>query len=164
MDEVDIFDEAPSIDFDALNDAKTRRKSDAPGGPDTKNTPARIELVKRALSVGHDYETAARFAGICSRTLGRWRKDDPELSRELERVRANADVAVAAILLQRIRSGNVPAITFYLQRRCEAWREKSEVDVTTNTGVMVAPADEAPEDWIERQRKANVERVNLSRN
>jgi len=114
-------------------------------GRPTVRTPELIERVKQALSLGLDWGTAAKCAGVGERTLRRWRDEDPELSAELDEAKANAVQRAAFALWKRIAAGDTAAIRFFLMTRSEEFKDKAGVAVNVDNRKVVLGGPQLPE-------------------
>lgn len=82
----------------------------------------REETVLDALSMGMTRQRAAGAAGIGVTTLRDWVTRDPEFAAEVARCEASPLLAAAGALMDAIRSGDVAASKFVLERRDrKAW-------------------------------------------
>jgi predicted transcriptional regulator len=85
----------------------------------------------RKLAAVLTMEQIADFLGISEQTLRRRFHDDPRVLEAYKKGKGEALAGVATNLIQQAREGNTTAAIFYLKTQ-GGWREKSEVDVTTN--------------------------------
>jgi predicted transcriptional regulator len=85
----------------------------------------------RKLAAVLTMEQIADFLGISEQTLRRRFQDDPRVLEAYKKGKGEALAGVATNLIQQAREGNTTAAIFYLKTQ-GGWREKSEVDVTTN--------------------------------
>jgi len=92
-----------------------------------KYSPARAELILRALRQGNTLTTSARLGGIHYDTLKEWRARYPAFSAALEKAEAEAEsLHVNAIVAAGV-SGNWQASAWWLERRRTGdWRKPSE--------------------------------------
>ena len=78
-------------------------------------------------------ELIARNIGINVGTLYDWKKKYPEISESLKKGKEVVDAMVESALLNNALSGDTTAQVFWLKnRRPEKWREKNNIEVTTN--------------------------------
>jgi predicted transcriptional regulator len=91
----------------------------------------------RKLAAVLTMEQIADFLGISEQTLRRRFQDDPRVLEAYKKGKGEALAGVATNLIQQAREGNTTAAIFYLKTQ-GGWREKSEVDVTTN-GKPIVP-------------------------
>jgi predicted transcriptional regulator len=98
-------------------------------------TDDQISQVRRLASV-LTMEQIADFLGISEQTLRRRFHDSPKVLEAFKKGKGEALAGVATNLIQQARDGNVAAAIFYLKTQ-GGWREKSEVDVTSNGKTIV---------------------------
>lgn len=91
----------------------------------------------RKLAAVLTMEQIADFLGISEQTLRRRFQDDSRVLEAFKKGKGEALAGVATNLIQQAREGNTAAAIFYLKTQ-GGWREKSEVDVTTN-GKNIVP-------------------------
>ncbi|WP_422929187.1 hypothetical protein [Singulisphaera sp. PoT] len=107
----------------------------------------RRQAVVEALRLGSTLEEAAAKAGVSSRTLRRWRADDPELEQLVEEAMSRADDMVEAVTLRNCLdpdpSHNALRMFWLKSRRPEVYRDAARSDNQASTTVIVIHADES---------------------
>ena len=118
---------------------------------------------------------AARKAGVATATVGRHRENDPEFAeREAEALDDYRDRIVShhrnlllegeitrkyskdGELIEEKHTYPIRLIELELKRVDPSYREKQQIDLNAQGGgVLVAPADKTPEQWIAEQQAAN---------
>lgn len=100
-----------------------------------KRTPEAEETLQRLLELGLGFESAAPCIGWTPEGLRKWRRDDEEFETRCQAAIARGKERVVGKLMEKIESGNLPAIFFWLSRRTDEFREKVTLDnsdVATN--------------------------------
>ena len=121
---------------------------------------------------------SGRSAGVCMQTIQDHREIDPEfqmseqeaMSKYRDKVVAHAnDLALNGVKTVRIIDERervekieypIRLIELELKRVEPEYREKQPMDINpVGTGVLLAPADKSPQQWIDEQMKLNETRV-----
>lgn len=98
-------------------------------------TPKQVEFVKAYFCVGdsqyHQGRSAAK-AGVTHRTVLRWRTESPTFAACYEAAQEYQVSEAEAQLMQLVRSGDLRAVTYALDRiGGKRWSPKANVDVTS---------------------------------
>lgn len=123
---------------------------------------------------------AAKVAGVSFQTVGNHRENDPEFAEaeaaalEVYRSRLidhHQTLLFEGELHQRFdKDGNlveskrvypIQLISMELKKHDQGYREKQTVDLHHAGGVMVAPAEMTPEEWVKSQMEKNKTRTKL---
>lgn len=104
-------------------------------------------VVKLCLLGATDAEIGD-FYGVSEQTINTWKKKHPEFFESIKTGKEKADANVAQSLYQTAIGGNTTAQIFWLKnRRKDHWRDKQEIDHTTNgkdiTGITRTVVDAA---------------------
>ena len=105
------------------------------------------QLVQRMASYGIPQREIASVIQCTERTLRRY------FRHQLDTAAIEANTQVAGFLFEHAKRNPTAAI-FWLKARA-GWVEQQNLNVTTNTGVLVAPASMTPDEWIARQMAEN---------
>jgi len=102
-------------------------------GAPTKYSAEMNEQVTKLCLLGATDVELASFFGVCEKTINNWKHDHPEFLQSIKDGKENADARVAKSLYQTALDGNTTAQIFWLKnRRSKEWRDKQEVDHTTD--------------------------------
>lgn len=118
---------------------------------------------------------SAKAAGVCLQTVLDHRENDPEFNEAVEnalamyadkvhqlaeRLMEGVDEPIiggkdkdAIVAFKKVHATNLVAME--LRRTNPEYKERQEIDLKSAGGVLVAPADKSPEQWIEEQQKLN---------
>jgi len=122
------------------------------------------DLLKDAevlAGLGFTEKDFCTYWGICPRTLYRWKnKNGGELRQAIEKGKLNANITATKALLNKVKSGNLTAIIFWLTNRCpESWQDRralvqqneSKIANIVITGVKQEERNEFIKTIIKRQ-------------
>ena len=115
-------------------------------GAPTKYDKAMNEQVTKLCLLGATDIDLADFFGVCKSTITNWKNEYPEFLASIKAGKEDADAKVANSLYKTALDGNTTAQIFWLKnRRSKQWRDKQEVDHTTDgdkiTGLSVRFVD-----------------------
>lgn len=117
---------------------------------------------------------AATAAGVSLRTVNNHIENDPDFEEGFDAARAAFTDKVVnhhhklvfegeihkkfnkdGELIEERHVYPIRLVELELKRREPAYRDKQEIDLNHGGGVMIAPADMTPEDWVREQEKLN---------
>ena len=107
--------------------------------PPTKLTPSLQTKICDVVRAGSAPESAAVFAGICSKTYKRWMERGRRsrsgpyraFARAIEKAERDCEVALASIVRKGAANGDIRAARFILERRFrERWGKLDKVEVS----------------------------------
>lgn len=121
---------------------------------------------------------AAKEAGVCLQTVNNHIDNDPDFAAAVEAAQAeyrdkvvdhSTDLALNGIevkkynkdgdLIEERRDYPIRLIELELKRVEPGYRDKQTIDLNHGGGVMVAPPDMSPEDWIKQQEEKNASKT-----
>ncbi len=155
----------PSIDLhtteDTTPDSVQIEPRDLGGRPCYEPTDEDKARVKALVGYGMRQEEIAKVVynpdtgrGISKQTLARY------FRKELDEGAIVANAKVAQSLYNKAiggGNGSTVAAIFWLKARA-GWTETMQHEVTSNTGVLVVPAQRTVSDWVTEQRQKNIGR------
>jgi len=121
---------------------------------------------------------ACRVAGVCRNTVTKHLEADPDFAEAVEEALAFYADTVHALALKLMNGVKEPIIggkdkdqvvayklnhatnlvAMELRRMFPDYKDRQEIDLKGTGGVLVAPADKTPQQWIEEQQAANAQR------
>lgn len=122
--------------------------------------------------------TAAEAAGVCPRLVRDHLKNDPDFAEKRDRALEKFRDKVISHHHKLLFEGEIHKtynkdgdligekhvypirlIELELKRQEPSYRDKQTIDLHATGGVLVAPAEQTPEDWIKQQEEANAKRA-----
>ncbi len=99
--------------------------------PSLEITDEILDEIEKMAGNGLTQKQIAAFYHITPVTFIKMKKKDPRIMRVYKAGKSKAINEVSGILMEQIRSGNVPSIFFYLKTQA-GWREKSTLKINSN--------------------------------
>lgn len=87
------------------------------------------QLVQLHTTIGTPQDVIADILGIDKKTLIKYYRE------ELDQAMARANAAVGGALFNKATKGDTAAMIFWMKTRA-GWREKQEIDMTSNGGPL----------------------------
>jgi hypothetical protein len=87
------------------------------------------QLVQLHTTIGTPQKVIADILGIDDKTLAKYYRE------ELDQATARANAAVGGALFNKATKGDTAAMIFWMKTRA-GWREKQEIDMTSNGGPL----------------------------
>lgn len=101
-----------------------------PGGRPTVLTEKVIQKLEDAYLSDATHGEAAIYAGIALSTLNLYKKQNPEFSDRIEKLRGQTGLKAKINIRKSIEDGDKPDSKWYLERRDPEFKQKSATDVT----------------------------------
>lgn len=122
--------------------------NDYPGKPGPKPTwtPEMLEIIVRAVGMGHSLKSAADLVGKPKTTVESWIRRSPELRARIRLARGEMSDRAVAALWTFIENGNYNALDRLLTSKVDGFNPKRKVDLKHSGSIdRKGPAYETPE-------------------